>query len=75
MDLNAAGTRLAAWFQRRMPQARDIVLSPLKRPAGGVSSETLLFDLGWREGDQALSRSLVVRWPPSGWPANGQATG
>jgi len=69
IDLDEAGTRLAAWFQRRMPQARDLALSPLKRPAGGVSSETLLFDLSWREGDRALSRSLVVRWPPSGFTA------
>lgn len=69
MDLDAAGMGLAAWFQRRMPQARDIVLSPLRRPTGGVSSETLLFDLSLREADRTLSRSLVVRWPPSGFTA------
>ena len=66
-DLEIIRQRLAAWLTDQMPQASDIVLSPLQRPGAGISNETYFCDLQWRQGGMPQTRPLVIRWPPSGF--------
>jgi aminoglycoside phosphotransferase (APT) family kinase protein len=69
VDLEAAGAQLTAWFQRLWPETHGIALTPLKRPGGGVSSETYLFEVSGRQGSEPFLRKLVIRWPPTGFTA------
>src|SRR3972149_1219077 len=48
-----------------MPSAQDLCLSPLRKPAAGLSNETLLCQLSWREGGLQQSEDLVFRLGPS----------
>jgi len=59
--------RLTAWFGALLPQARELHLSELRRPGAGISNETYFVDLHWREGTQAVKKTLVLRWPPQGF--------
>lgn len=68
-DLDTVHARLADWVVRQLPGASHIALSPLKRPGAGISNETYFFDLQWRLGDEAFSKHLVIRWPPTGFTA------
>jgi aminoglycoside phosphotransferase (APT) family kinase protein len=66
-DLAADHERLSAWFQQRLPKARDIALTDLVAPqTSGFSNETLLFDLEFSEDGQRQRWPLVVRIEPSG---------
>lgn len=67
--LDITRERLSDWFARRLPGASDIVVSSLRRPGAGISNETYFVDLHWREGEQTLAKSLVIRWPPQGFTA------
>ncbi len=68
-DLDTVHARLTDWVARQLPGASHIALSPLKRPGAGISNETYFFDLQWRQGDEAFSKRLVIRWPPTGFTA------
>ncbi|MEN8182133.1 MAG: phosphotransferase family protein [Myxococcota bacterium] len=60
--------RLLAWVTTRLPHARDIQMSKLSAPGPtGFSSDTLLFDLSWREGEDRWQQQLVARIEPSGF--------
>ena len=63
-DLGDIQARLSSWFSGKMSAARDIRLSGLDRPSGGLSNETIFGRLSWREGDHDRSRSLVIRLEP-----------
>ena len=56
--------RLAAYIATRMPRATDIVVDRLERISGGASRETYRFRLGWREGEEACERQLILRRDP-----------
>ncbi|NVO04705.1 MAG: phosphotransferase family protein [Rhodoferax sp.] len=66
-DLEAVRLRLLDWFARQLPEARAIVVSPLKRPGAGISNETYFFDLQWQQDGHAVTKNLVMRWPPQGF--------
>jgi len=42
--------RLVAWLRTRMPDARDLRVSGLRKPGAGMSSDTQLFTIHWRDG-------------------------
>ena len=55
--------KLRTWLHHKL--GPDAQLSEFSSPQGtGMSSETLLFDLTWREGGAAHSLSCVARLPP-----------
>jgi len=57
--------RLADWLRKKMPRAQTLSVSPVERSgATGFSSDTMLFDLAWREGDSAHHEAIVVRRAP-----------
>ena len=67
-DLEATRLRLEGWFAKRIPEAREIEIGPLAGPGGtGFSSDTLIFDLHYKDGSEAITRGLVVRIHPSGF--------
>ncbi len=41
--------RLTQWLAKRMPEARELRLSNLRKPGAGMSSDTSLFTIHWRE--------------------------
>jgi len=47
-----------------MPAARDLSLSRLDRPSGGLSNETIFGRLSWRGDEGDRSRDLVIRLEP-----------
>jgi aminoglycoside phosphotransferase (APT) family kinase protein len=66
-DPDATRERLAAWLATQMPEARDLQVLNLASPsATGFSSDTLLFDLEWRENGTPRTQALVVRTEPRG---------
>ncbi|MBM3131472.1 MAG: hypothetical protein FJZ95_00350 [Chloroflexi bacterium] len=64
VDLNEMRARLTEWIGKKMPRARDISLSELQKPGMGLSSETYLFDIGWKEDGREKSKSVVLRSAP-----------
>jgi aminoglycoside phosphotransferase (APT) family kinase protein len=59
---------LADWFERQVPEARDVEISELKVPEeSGFSNETLMADVRWHEQDGARRDSIVVRVKPTGY--------
>lgn len=65
-DLVQLRDRLNAWFERRFgAQPAPPVATVTSPSTNGMSSETLLFDAAWREGDVAQSASLVARVEPA----------
>jgi aminoglycoside phosphotransferase (APT) family kinase protein len=67
-DLEATRLQLEGWFAKRIPEAREIELGELSGPGStGFSSDTLIFDLHYKEASEAITRGLVVRIHPSGF--------
>jgi len=67
-DLEADAPKFERWLRRRLPQARDLRMSPLVAPqTSGFSNETLLFDLAWTEDGTPRREALVVRIEPTGY--------
>src|SRR5574342_1426704 len=67
-DLAADSPKFEAWLRRRLPQARDLRMSPLVQPqSSGFSNETLLFEAEWSEAGRARHEALVVRIQPIGY--------
>ena len=56
--------RLRNWLCGKMPSAGQLRLSPLRRPGAGLSNETFLCELSWREGGHDRSQDLVIRLEP-----------
>jgi aminoglycoside phosphotransferase (APT) family kinase protein len=66
-DLDETRACLDQWLRRKLPEARDLTVSDLSSPsATGFSSDTLLFDLAWRENGKDRREALVVRTEPRG---------
>lgn len=64
MDLADMQSRLTTWLQGKMPHAQNLSISPLERSSGGLSNETLFFDMYWQEAGQSKSAKKVLRWQP-----------
>ncbi len=66
-DLDDTRRRLLDWFARKLPDASGFAIDGLRGPsATGFSSDTLLFDLSFRERGTVRTESLVVRIEPAG---------
>lgn len=66
-DLEQTRKQVLAWLPARLPGATEIDVSELTGPgATGFSSDTLMFDLRWKEGGREQCRELVLRIEPAG---------
>ncbi len=66
-DAERERERLADWLGKKMPSAQSLSVLPVARSAAtGFSSDTLLFDLAWREGGAEHREAIVVRRAPIG---------
>jgi aminoglycoside phosphotransferase (APT) family kinase protein len=64
-DLQSIQRRLVQLVTRQLPRDAEVVIGELiPTSANGMSSETLLFDVGWFEGGEARSRPVVARVAP-----------
>lgn len=60
--------RLEGWLGERLG-TRDVELGPLSSPGeSGFSSETMILDVTWTDGDTRASDRLVTRGRPAGHP-------
>jgi aminoglycoside phosphotransferase (APT) family kinase protein len=67
IDLETARRRLPAWFATRLPGATDIVVSSLSAPGAGSSNETYFVTVSYKRDGEAVTKDLVIRWPPTGF--------
>jgi len=64
-DLGELRHRLQGWLTARLPDGADPRLTGVSAPdSNGMSSETVLFDLAWREDGTARTGSFVARIAP-----------
>ena len=68
VDLSDMQSKLTAWLQKKMPQAQNLSISGMERSGAGLSNETFLFDLRWREAGQHRSEGMVLRCAPRSYP-------
>jgi len=67
-DLEKTRRILADWLRAKLPSARELEVGPLSGPAAtGFSSDTMLFDVSYREDGREVTRSLVCRAEPTGF--------
>jgi aminoglycoside phosphotransferase (APT) family kinase protein len=67
-DLAAARAGLEKFLERVRPAAEGLAIANLRAPSNtGFSSETLLFDVRWREGGATRGERLVARIEPRGF--------
>jgi aminoglycoside phosphotransferase (APT) family kinase protein len=64
--MSSLEARLAAYIARRLAHAQDVQVSQLDRIFGGASRETYRFVLSYREGEETVSRRLILRRDPPG---------
>jgi aminoglycoside phosphotransferase (APT) family kinase protein len=63
-DLDQVRAGLTAWLRRKLSTARDLQVSSLRAPKAGVSNETFLFDVRYRDGMEHRHERLVARLEP-----------
>lgn len=63
-DLDQVRAGLTGWLRRQLPGARDLEVSALRVPKAGVSNETFLFEVAYRDGDALRRERLVARLEP-----------
>ncbi len=68
IDTAKMQVKLQKWLQDKMPNARELTISPLKRSAGGFANETFFFDMSWKEGGKIKTEKMVLRWQPQDYP-------
>lgn len=67
-DLELTRAQLLGWFENALPDASDVEVGELTGPGGtGFSSDTLLFDLTYREAAECFTIGLVARIHPTGF--------
>lgn len=67
-DLELTGRQLEEWFRKRLPRAEEMAVSGLAGPSDtGFSSETLLFELAYRQDGKRRHEDLVARLEPTGF--------
>jgi aminoglycoside phosphotransferase (APT) family kinase protein len=65
-DLDKARGDVRDWLAGKLPDAKDLSISPLIGPAfTGFSNETLLFDASWSEGGEPRSAGYAIRVKPT----------
>jgi aminoglycoside phosphotransferase (APT) family kinase protein/putative sterol carrier protein len=65
-DMEEMQSALTAWLQKKMPEAKNLSISEPEKPGMGLSSETFLFDMNWRESGKERSKGVVLRAAPRG---------
>ena len=60
MDLEDIRVSLTSWFEKKMPEASGISLSPLKRPVAGTSNDTFFKKNSPRSFDIFLTLTIFV---------------
>ncbi len=68
VELAQLQPKLLAWIQGKMPRAGDLAITNLERSGAGISNETFLFDIGWKEDGKARSQAMVLRCAPRSLP-------
>lgn len=64
-DPTAARGRIGEWFAHAHPELRDVQVRAVGSPGGsGMSSDTLLVDLAWRDDGVTVEGSFVFRLAP-----------
>jgi aminoglycoside phosphotransferase (APT) family kinase protein/putative sterol carrier protein len=63
-DLSTLQSQLTVWLKPRMPEARNLNITDLKKPGMGLSSETYLLTINWEEAGKDRSRGVVLRSAP-----------
>ncbi len=61
-------SKLLDWLRRKMPQAQDMTISNMERSGAGFTSESFLFDLGWKEAKAEKSAGMVLRCEGTAYP-------
>lgn len=65
-DLNVIQERLTAWMAKTLGPGSEPKLSDVRNPgSAGMSSETLLFEMSWKENGVEKTGSFVGRLPPA----------
>ena len=65
-DLGEIRQRLTAWMAKTLGPGAEPRISDLRNPVGsGMSSETLLFNVTWKESGVERSGTFVARLPPA----------
>ncbi|MFA4835015.1 MAG: phosphotransferase family protein [Dehalococcoidia bacterium] len=67
-DLRSREAKLKVWLESKLPQAKNLSISPLEKASAGFSNETYLFEAKWKERGEEKSRPMAIRWPPTGTP-------
>jgi len=65
-DPEGVARGLKAWWHAHHPLHSDIEVATPTRPSAGLSSETFLVEVAWRDAGQIRSQALVLRLPPPG---------
>ena len=68
VDLSDIQSKLTAWLQKKMPDAKNLAISNLERSGAGISNETFLFNLAWQEHGEQKSEGMVLRCAPMSFP-------
>ena len=66
IDLGDLGTKLAGWFQRKMPKARDIAIVDARRAGAGFANVSIPFTLHWREAGRERTEGMLFRGAGNG---------
>ncbi len=64
--MSSLESRLAAYIASKLPHAGNLQVQGLDRIFGGASRETYRFVLSYREGENDVSRRLILRRDPPG---------
>jgi aminoglycoside phosphotransferase (APT) family kinase protein len=56
--------RLASYLEHRLPAAREVRVTGVRRIPGGASRETWSFDARWLEGETERSQGFILRRDP-----------
>ena len=68
VELAELQSKLLAWLQKKMPEARDVAISNLERSGAGISNETFLFNLTWQDHGKPKSEGMALRCAPRSYP-------
>jgi aminoglycoside phosphotransferase (APT) family kinase protein len=64
LEINRTAEVLTDWLARALPGASEIVVSDVRKPDSGFSSETILFELGYQDDSGEHREQLVLRLEP-----------
>ncbi len=67
-DPGVTALQLGRYLERKMPHCHDVLVGHVTPPeATGFSTDTLIFNAAWRDGDGNHKRGMVARVRPTGY--------